>query len=103
MSGRPGFGVTAWGAVHAVQPKEGETVADRVRAAAPGGVDASIDTFGDGYVEPALALGVETDPTARSSSGPGSRPTARGAATGPSRWPAYAPAVGAAGSGRRWA
>src|SRR6185312_14745132 len=101
-------GVTAWGAVHAVQPKEGETivisgaaggvgslavqlarrtgatviglasernhewlkshgvtpvaygdgVADRIRSAAPGGVDAFIDTYGDGYVELALALGV---------------------------------------------
>jgi len=101
-------GTTAWGAVHAVQPKEGETVvisgaaggvgslavqlarrtgatviglasennhewlkshgvipvaygdgvADRIRAAAPGGVDAFIDTHGDGYVELALALGV---------------------------------------------
>ena len=101
-------GVTAWGAVHAVQPKEGETVvisgaaggvgslavqlarrtgatviglasesnhewlkshgvipvaygdgvADRIRAAAPGGVDAFIDTHGGGYVELALALGV---------------------------------------------
>ncbi|MEY9964305.1 NADPH:quinone reductase-like Zn-dependent oxidoreductase [Streptacidiphilus sp. MAP12-16] len=104
-------GVTAWGAVHAVQPKEGETVvisgaaggvgslavqlarrtgatiiglasesnhdwlkshdvipvaygegvADRIRAAAPSGVDAFIDTFGDGYVELALSLGVATD------------------------------------------
>jgi NADPH:quinone reductase-like Zn-dependent oxidoreductase len=101
-------GVTASGAVNAVQPKEGETVvisgaaggvgslavqlarrtgatviglasesnhewlkshgvipvvygdgvADRIRAAAPGGVDAFIDTYGDGYVELALALGV---------------------------------------------
>ncbi|MFD6185124.1 NADP-dependent oxidoreductase [Streptomyces goshikiensis] len=104
-------GVTAWGAVHVVQPKEGETVvvsgaaggvgslavqlarrtgatviglasegnhewlkrhdaipvaygegvADRIRAAAPSGVDAFIDTFGRGYVELALALGVVTD------------------------------------------
>ncbi|GGR10604.1 NADP-dependent oxidoreductase [Streptomyces netropsis] len=104
-------GVTAWGAVHAVQPKEGETVvisgaaggvgslavqlarrtgatviglasesnhawlksheaipvaygegvADRIRAAAPSGVDAFLDTFGDGYVELALTLGVATD------------------------------------------
>jgi NADPH:quinone reductase-like Zn-dependent oxidoreductase len=104
-------GVTAWGAVHAVQPKDGETVvvsgaaggvgslavqltrragarviglasernhewlknhgvipvahgdgtADRIRAAAPGGVDAFIDTYGDGYVELALALGVAAD------------------------------------------
>jgi NADPH:quinone reductase-like Zn-dependent oxidoreductase len=101
-------GTTAWGAVHAVQPKEGETVvisgaaggvgslavqlarrtgatviglasesnhqwlkshgvipvaygdgvADRIRAAAPSGVDAFIDTYGGGYVELALALGV---------------------------------------------
>jgi NADPH:quinone reductase-like Zn-dependent oxidoreductase len=104
-------GVTAWGAVHAVQPEEGETVvvsgaaggvgslavqlarrtgatviglasegnhewlenhgviplaygdgvADRIRAAAPSGVDAFIDAFGDGYVELALALGVAAD------------------------------------------
>src|SRR5258708_14543085 len=104
-------GATAWGGVHAVQPKEGETVvisgaaggvgslavqparrtgatviglasesnhewlrnhgvipvaygdgvADRIRAAAPGGVDAFIDTHGDGYVELALALGVAAD------------------------------------------
>jgi len=101
-------GVTAWGAVHSVQLKKGETVvvsgaaggvgslavqlarrtgatviglssesnrewleshdvipvaygdgvADRIRAAAPGGVDAFIDTHGDGYVELALVLGV---------------------------------------------
>jgi NADPH:quinone reductase-like Zn-dependent oxidoreductase len=104
-------GVTAWGAVHAVQPREGETVvisgaaggvgslavqlarrsgatviglasasnhewlkshgvipvsygdgvADRIKAAAPDGVDAFIDTHGGGYVELALALGVAAD------------------------------------------
>ncbi|MGV9270892.1 NADP-dependent oxidoreductase [Kitasatospora sp. NPDC003701] len=104
-------GVTAWGAVRAVRPEEGETVvvsgaaggvgslavqlarrtgatviglasgsnhawlrshdvipvaygdgvADRIRAAAPGGVDAFVDTFGDGYVELALGLGVAAD------------------------------------------
>jgi NADPH:quinone reductase-like Zn-dependent oxidoreductase len=104
-------GVTAWGAVHAVRPKEGETVvisgaaggvgslavqlarrtgatviglasesnhqwlkshgvipvaygdgvADRIRGAAPSGVDAFIDTHGDGYVDLALALGVAAD------------------------------------------
>src|SRR4029077_5577828 len=104
-------GATAWGAVHAVQPKEGETVvisgaaggvgslavqlarrtgatviglasegnhewlksrgvipvasgdgvADRIRAAPPGGVDAFIDTYGGGYVELALALGVAAE------------------------------------------
>jgi NADPH:quinone reductase-like Zn-dependent oxidoreductase len=101
-------GTTAWGAVRAVEPEEGETVvisgaaggvgciavqlarrtgatviglasesnhewlkshgvipvaygngvADRIKAAAPGGVDAFVDTHGDGYVELALALGV---------------------------------------------
>jgi NADPH:quinone reductase-like Zn-dependent oxidoreductase len=104
-------GATAWGAVHAVQLKEGETVvisgaaggvgslavqlarrtgatviglasesnhewlkshgviplaygdsvADRIRAVAPSGVDAFIDTYGDGYVELALTLGVATE------------------------------------------
>ena len=36
----------------------GDGVADRIRAAAPSGVDAFIDTHGGGYVDPALALGV---------------------------------------------
>ena len=104
-------GVTASGAVHAVQPKEGETVVvsgaaggvgslavqlarrtgatviglasesnhewlkshgvipvtygdgveDRIRAVAPDGVNAFIDTHGGGYVELALALGVAAD------------------------------------------
>jgi NADPH:quinone reductase-like Zn-dependent oxidoreductase len=36
----------------------GEGVAERIREAAPGGVDAFIDTIGGGYVELALALGV---------------------------------------------
>jgi NADPH:quinone reductase-like Zn-dependent oxidoreductase len=104
-------GTTAWGTVHAVQPREGETVvisgaaggvgsiaaqltrrtgatviglagqsnhewlkshgvipvaygdgvADRIRAAAPSGVNAFIDTHGDGYVELALALGVAVE------------------------------------------
>jgi len=36
----------------------GKGVADRIRATAPSGVDAFIDTHGDGYVELALALGV---------------------------------------------
>jgi len=84
-------GVTAWGAVHAVQPKGGETVvisgaaggvgplarrtgatviglasesnhewlkSHSVIPVAYGGVDAFIDTYGDGYVELALTLGV---------------------------------------------
>src|ERR1700749_4989613 len=36
----------------------GERGVDRMRAAAPGGVDAFIDTHGNGYVDLALALGV---------------------------------------------
>ena len=39
----------------------GAGVADRIRAAAPGGVDAFIDTYGDGYVELAIALGVAAE------------------------------------------
>ncbi|WP_297650016.1 NADP-dependent oxidoreductase [Pseudonocardia sp.] len=104
-------GVTAWGAVHSVDLKGGETVvvsgaasgvgslavqlarrtgaaviglagasnhewlkshgvipvtygdgvADRIKAAAPGGVDAFVDTHGGGYVELAMALGVATE------------------------------------------
>ncbi|GAA1880856.1 NADP-dependent oxidoreductase [Streptantibioticus ferralitis] len=39
----------------------GEGVADRIRAASGGRVDAFIDTFGDGYIELALDLGVRPD------------------------------------------
>jgi NADPH:quinone reductase-like Zn-dependent oxidoreductase len=39
----------------------GDGVADRIRAAAPDGVDAFIDTVGDGYVDLALGLGVAAD------------------------------------------
>lgn len=39
----------------------GEGLADRLRAAAPDGIDAFIDTFGGGYVELALELGVPID------------------------------------------
>jgi NADPH:quinone reductase-like Zn-dependent oxidoreductase len=39
----------------------GDGVADRIRAAAPRGVDAFVDTFGDGYVDLALALGIAPD------------------------------------------
>jgi NADPH:quinone reductase-like Zn-dependent oxidoreductase len=43
-----------------VQPiAYGDGLADRLRAAAPSGIDAFIDTFGNGYVELALELGVE--------------------------------------------
>jgi NADPH:quinone reductase-like Zn-dependent oxidoreductase len=39
----------------------GDGLADRLRAAAPNGIDAFIDTFGDGYVEIALHLGVRPE------------------------------------------
>lgn len=39
----------------------GEGVADRIRAASGGRADAFIDTFGDGYIELALDLGVRPD------------------------------------------
>lgn len=51
-----------WLKSHGVIPVAyGDGVADRIRAAAPGGVDAFIDTHGDGYVELALALGVAAE------------------------------------------
>ncbi len=37
----------------------GEGLEDRLRVAAPDGIDAFIDTFGDGYVELAAGLGVD--------------------------------------------
>jgi NADPH2:quinone reductase len=39
----------------------GDGLADRVRAAAPNGIDAFIDTFGPEYVDLALLLGVDAD------------------------------------------
>ncbi len=51
-----------WLRAHGVIPVAyGDGVADRIRAAAPNGVDAFIDTYGNGYVELALDLGVATD------------------------------------------
>jgi NADPH:quinone reductase-like Zn-dependent oxidoreductase len=48
-----------WLRGHGVIPVTyGEGVADRIRAAAPDGVDALIDTIGGGYVELGLELGV---------------------------------------------
>lgn len=52
----------AWLAGHGVVPViYGDGVVDRIRAAAPGGVDAFIDNFGSGYVDIALELGVAKD------------------------------------------
>jgi NADPH2:quinone reductase len=49
----------AWMLEHDVTPVAyGDDLEARVRAAAPGGVDAFIDTFGPEYVELAVALGV---------------------------------------------
>jgi NADPH:quinone reductase-like Zn-dependent oxidoreductase len=45
-----------------VTPVEyGDDLAERVQAAAPGGVDAFVDTFGPEYIELALELGVDRD------------------------------------------
>jgi hypothetical protein len=43
------------------RPSYGEGVADRIRAASGGKVDAFIDTFGGGYVDLTLELGVAPD------------------------------------------
>ncbi len=51
-----------WLTAHGVLPVAyGDGVEERIRAAAPEGVDAFIDTHGDGYVDLALALGVATE------------------------------------------
>jgi len=52
----------AWLADHGVVPVAyGDGVAERIRAASGGKIDAFIDTFGSGYVELALELGVAPD------------------------------------------
>lgn len=52
----------AWLKDHGVIPVEyGEGVAERIRRACGGNVDAFIDTFGDGYVELAVELGVRPE------------------------------------------
>jgi NADPH:quinone reductase-like Zn-dependent oxidoreductase len=51
-----------WLRGHGVTPVTyGDGVAERIRQAAPGGVDAFIDTVGSPYVELALELGVTPD------------------------------------------
>ncbi|BCJ37030.1 NADPH:quinone reductase [Actinocatenispora thailandica] len=52
----------AWLARHGVVPVAyGDGVADRIRDAAGGRVDAFIDTIGDGYVDLAVSLGVRPE------------------------------------------
>ncbi|MBE1878377.1 NADP-dependent oxidoreductase [Myceligenerans pegani] len=52
----------AWLREHGVVPVTyGDGVLDRIRAAAPDGVTAFVDAFGDGYVDLALELGVAKD------------------------------------------
>jgi NADPH:quinone reductase-like Zn-dependent oxidoreductase/predicted cupin superfamily sugar epimerase len=53
----------AWLAGHGVVPVAyaEPDLSGRIRAAAPGGVDAFVDTYGHGYVELALELGVAPD------------------------------------------
>ena len=51
-----------WLASHGAIPVAyGDWVAERIRAASDGRVDAFIDTFGGGYVEMAIGLGVPPD------------------------------------------
>jgi NADPH:quinone reductase-like Zn-dependent oxidoreductase len=51
-----------WLAAHGVVPVEyGDGDADRIRTASAGRVDALIDTFGGGYVDLAIELGVHPD------------------------------------------
>ncbi|MGW4531820.1 NADP-dependent oxidoreductase [Nocardia sp. NPDC004340] len=51
-----------WLRGHGVVPVAyGDGVADRIKAVAPHGVDAFLDTHGNGYVDLALALGVAPD------------------------------------------
>ena len=51
-----------WLTAHGVRPVAyGAGLADRLHAAAPGGIDAWIDLYGDGYVELAVSLGVPVE------------------------------------------
>ncbi len=51
-----------WLTAHGVTPVAyGDGIADRLRAAAPHGIDAFIDLFGPDYVELAVALGIKPD------------------------------------------
>jgi NADPH:quinone reductase-like Zn-dependent oxidoreductase len=60
--GIAGPGNAGWLAAAGVTPVSyGDGLADRLRAAAPGGINAFIDCFGGGYVELAAELGVPKD------------------------------------------
>ncbi|MFD9964109.1 NADP-dependent oxidoreductase [Amycolatopsis sp. NPDC058986] len=60
--GLAGAGNHAWLAQHDVVPVAyGEGVEERIKEASGGKVDAFVDTFGSGYVDLALKLGVHTD------------------------------------------
>ena len=52
-----------WLAAHGAVPVSyGDGLAERLRAAAPNGIDAFIDLFGPEYVQLAVDLGVATGP-----------------------------------------
>jgi NADPH2:quinone reductase len=54
-----------WLTAHGIRPvRYGDGLADRLREAAPAGVDAWIDLYGGGYLEQAVALGVPPERTA---------------------------------------
>jgi NADPH:quinone reductase-like Zn-dependent oxidoreductase len=60
--GIAGPGNADWLRAHGVIPIEyGDGLADRLRKAAPGGIDAFIDLFGPEYIQLALDLGVAPD------------------------------------------
>jgi NADPH:quinone reductase-like Zn-dependent oxidoreductase len=51
-----------WLSAHGIRPVAyGDGLADRLHTAAPGGIDAWIDLYGDGYVELAVSLGVPVE------------------------------------------
>lgn len=51
-----------WLTTHGIRPAAyGDGLADRLHAAAPGGIDAWIDLYGDGYVDLAVSFGVPVE------------------------------------------
>jgi len=60
--GIAGLSNSDWLSAHGVIPVVyGDGVAERLRAAAPDGIDAFIDCFGEGYVEIAVEIGVPVE------------------------------------------